>query len=115
VAYQIHNLYCAAEDLLTLIAKAFENRIGSGGEWHRTLLLRMSEPVPGMRPALLTDELFDVMNRLRGFRHFVRHAYVTEIDPAQLQANLNLALQLATTLPPAVNGFTAQLDSSETP
>ncbi|NJN21039.1 MAG: hypothetical protein HC812_07425 [Leptolyngbya sp. RL_3_1] len=42
VAYQIHNLYCAAEDLLTLIAKAFENRIGSGGEWHRTLLLRMS-------------------------------------------------------------------------
>ncbi|NJN21038.1 MAG: hypothetical protein HC812_07420 [Leptolyngbya sp. RL_3_1] len=60
-----------------------------------------------MRPALLTDELFDGMNRLRGFRHFVRHAYVTEIGPTQLQANLALALQLATTLPPAVNGFDA--------
>jgi hypothetical protein len=64
------------------VAKAFENRIGSGGDWHRTLLLRMSEPVPGLRPALLSEELFDAMNRLRGFRHFVRHAYLTEIDPA---------------------------------
>lgn len=109
-AYQIHNLYCAAEDLLKLVAQAFENRIGAGGEWHRTLLLRMSQPVPGIRPALLSEELFDVMNRLRGFRHFVRHAYVTEIDPAQLQANLTLAFALATTLPAAVEGFVAQLE-----
>jgi uncharacterized protein YutE (UPF0331/DUF86 family) len=109
VAYQIHNLYCAAEDLLKLVAKAFENRIGSGGDWHRTLLLRMSEPVPGLRPALLSEELFDAMNRLRGFRHFVLHAYLTEIDPAQLRTNLNLATSLAEALPKAVQRFLSQL------
>ena len=81
VAYQIHNLYCAAEDLLKLIAPAFENRIGSSGEWHRTLLLRMSELVPDIRPALLSEKLFDTINRLRGFRHFIHHACVTDIDP----------------------------------
>jgi uncharacterized protein YutE (UPF0331/DUF86 family) len=113
VAYQIHNLYCAAEDLLKLVAQAFENRIGTSGEWHRTLLLRMSEPVPGMRPALLTEELFNVMNRLRGFRHFVRHAYVTDIELTQLQANLKLAQQLARDLPEAVRAFIAQLDGLE--
>lgn len=113
VAYQIHNLYCAAEDLLKLVAQAFENRIGSSGEWHRILLLRMSEPIPGIRPALLSEDLFDVMNRLRGFRHFVRHAYVTDIDPNQLQANLNLAFKLAEALPKAVYTFIAQLDASE--
>ena len=47
VAYQVHNVYCAAEDLLKLVAYAFENRIGAGGEWHRTLLLRLSQPVEG--------------------------------------------------------------------
>ncbi|NET35866.1 MAG: hypothetical protein F6K19_28205 [Cyanothece sp. SIO1E1] len=113
VAYQIHNLYCAAEDLLKLVTQAFENRIGSSGEWHRILLLRMSEPIPGIRPVLLSEDLFDVMNRLRGFRHFVRHAYVTDIDPTQLQANLNLALKLAEALPKAVQVFIAQLDTSE--
>ncbi|WP_008308712.1 hypothetical protein [Leptolyngbya sp. PCC 6406] len=110
IAYQIHNLYCAAEDLLKLVATACENQVGSSGGWHRTLLLRMSEPVPGVRPALLSEELFDGMNRLRGFRHFVRHAYVTEIDPSQLRSNLTLALTLATELPLAVQRFMAELE-----
>ncbi len=29
IAYQIHNLYCSVEDLLKLVAKAFENNIGT--------------------------------------------------------------------------------------
>lgn len=111
IAYQIHNLYSAAEDLLKLIAQAFENRIGSSGEWHRTLLLRMSETIPGIRPALLSDNLFDIMNRLRGFRHFVRHAYTTDIDPVQLKVNLDLAMQLADCLPSAVQTFIVELES----
>lgn len=110
VAYQIHNLYCAAEDLLKLVAQAFENRIGSSGEWHRTLLLRMSEPVSDIRPALLSEHLFEVMNRLRGFRYFVRHAYVTDIDPIQLEANLNLAVTLANEFPKAVKVFLERLN-----
>ena len=110
VAYQIHNLDCAAEDLLKLVAGVFENRIGSGGEWHRALLLRMREPAPGIRPALLSEDLFNIMNRLRGFRHFVRHAYVADIEVTQRQANLGLAWQLAQRLPAAVELFLGQLD-----
>lgn len=75
------------------------------------MLLRMSEPVSGVRPALLSEDLFDVMNRLRGFRHFVRHAYVTDIDPVQLQANLNLAFKLTETFPRSVQNFITQLDN----
>ena len=35
VAYQIHNLYFSIEDLLKLIASAFELQIGTTEEWHR--------------------------------------------------------------------------------
>ncbi|MCG8363049.1 MAG: hypothetical protein MJA27_06930 [Pseudanabaenales cyanobacterium] len=94
VAYQIHNAYCAAEDLLKLVAHAFENRIGAGGEWHRTLLLRLSQPLDGVRPAFISEETFTVMNVLRGFRHFVRHGYGAEIEVTQLQVNLQLAQRL---------------------
>ena len=53
------------------------------------------------------------MNRLRGFRHFVRHAYVANIDPLQLQANLNLVLKLADALPGAVQTFIVQLEGDD--
>ncbi|MDX2241195.1 MAG: hypothetical protein NW224_10970 [Leptolyngbyaceae cyanobacterium bins.302] len=96
IAYQIHNLYCAIEDLLKLVANAFENRIGAGSEWHCTLLLRLSQPVQGVRPAFLSEEAFSLLNRLRGSRHFVRHGYGGEIEINQLRTNLDLAMQLKT-------------------
>ncbi|MGB8701609.1 MAG: hypothetical protein WCD18_19515 [Thermosynechococcaceae cyanobacterium] len=94
VAYQVHNLYCAAEDLLKLVARVFENQIGTGGDWHRVILLRLSEAIEGIRPALLSEETFGVMNALRGFRHFVRHVYGAEIEVTQLKVNLELAIRL---------------------
>jgi uncharacterized protein YutE (UPF0331/DUF86 family) len=113
VAYQIHNVYCAVEDLLKLVANAFENRIGAGSEWHRTLLLRLSQPVQGIRPAFLADETFDVLNRLRGFRHFVRHGYGAEIEINQLQTNLELAIQLQGLITRDLQLFLEQLSSAE--
>ncbi len=108
VAYQVHNLYCAAEDLLKLVAKAFENSV-TGADWHRVLLLRLSQPVQGLRPALLSEATFDVMNRLRGFRHFVRHGYGAEIEVTQLNINLALAQQLQVLLPQDVESFLMNL------
>ncbi|MEB3336777.1 MAG: hypothetical protein VKJ46_04890 [Leptolyngbyaceae bacterium] len=98
VAYQIHNLYCAAEDLLKIVANSFENSIGAGGQWHQILLLRLSQPVENVRPPFLASETFRLLNILRGFRHFVRHAYGSEIELTQLQVNLNLALELPSRL-----------------
>lgn len=109
VAYQLHNYYCAVEDLLKMVAIAFENQIGMGGEWHRTLLLRMSQPVLGIRPAFLTEPTLDGLNRLRGFRHFVRHAYGAEIDRAQLQANLAVSNQIQPLLVTDFQAFLAAL------
>ena len=93
MAYQIHNLYCSIEDLLKLIANTFENRIGTTGEWHRIVLLRLSQPVDGIRPAFLSDESFDLLNQLRSFRYMFRHAYGTDIQPRQLEPNIDIALQ----------------------
>jgi hypothetical protein len=36
VAYQIHNLYNATEDLFKIIATYFENNIGDTSRWHST-------------------------------------------------------------------------------
>ena len=94
VAYQIHNFYNAIEDLLKIIAAHFENQISDTARWHSVLLQRMSQEIPGIRPIFLSRESYLLLNSLRGFRHFFRHAYGVPIDYEQLQINLNKSLQL---------------------
>lgn len=113
VAYQIHNLYCAVEDLLKLVASAFENNIGSGGGWHQVLLLRMSQPVEGVRPAFLSEESLDTMNKLRNFRHMFRHAYGADIEVEQLRPNLAAGERLYDLIGQDMERFLSQLTKIE--
>lgn len=94
VAYQIHNFYNAIEDLLKIVAAHFENQISDTARCHSLLLQRMSQEIPGIRPSLLSQESYLLLNILRGFRHFFRHAYGVPIEYEQLQINLNKSRQL---------------------
>ena len=46
------------------------------------------------------------------FRHFFRHAYRVDIDPARLERNLSNALRLATPIAAALDGFEAFVGAS---
>jgi hypothetical protein len=109
VAYQLHNFYSATEELLKLVAAHFENNISDAAQWHSLLLKRMTQPVPGLRPAVLGLDSYDALNSLRGFRHFFRHAYGVPIDYIQLQSNLNLAIALKPLLDKDLAHFLAAL------
>lgn len=80
LAYQLHNLYCAFEDLFKIIARFFENNIEDPSRYHIELLNRMTLDIEGVRPQLLSKELAHSLDDLRAFRHFFRHAYTYEID-----------------------------------
>lgn len=109
VAYQLHNFYNAIEDLLKMVAAHFENQISDTARWHSVLLQRMSQEIPGIRPAVLSQESYLLLNSLRGFRHFFRHAYGVPIDYEQLQINLKKARQLYPGLENNLSQFFAQL------
>ena len=112
IAYQIHNLYSAIEDLLKLIADYFENNIGNSSQWHSLLLQRMTIIVPQVRPAVLSSETYTLLNALRGFRHFFRHAYGATIEYEQLKSNLDKALNALPQLESDLNQFLAQLEQT---
>ncbi len=110
VAYQIHNFYNAIEDLLKIVASHFENQISDNARWHSLLLKRMSQEIPGIRPMFISQESYLLLNSLRGFRHFFRHAYGVPIDYEQLQINLNKAVQLYSCLEQDLNKFLEVLE-----
>ncbi|MEO0807489.1 MAG: hypothetical protein AAFY33_14400 [Cyanobacteria bacterium J06643_4] len=113
IAYQIHNLYCSVEDLLKLVASTFENHIGSKGNWHEILLLRMSQPIEGIRPAFLSEETFGLMRKLKNFRHMFRHAYGADIELDQLRGNIVAAQKLYDLIDRDMNTFLSQLTGDD--
>jgi len=111
VAYQIHNLYNAVEDLLKVVAAHFENQIADAASWHTALLYRMTQKIPAVRPPLLSAESYRLLNSLRGFRHFFRHAYAAPIEYDQLAINLDKARQLHQCLREDVSRFLRALQA----
>jgi hypothetical protein len=75
VGYQLHNLYCAFENLFKILAGAFENHIDDKSKYHIELLKRMTIGIDEVRPPLLSPEVCALLDNLRSFRHFFRHAY----------------------------------------
>ena len=105
VAYQLHNLYGAVEDLFKIIATYFENNISDSAQWHSRLLQRMTQAVEGVRPAVIRQDSYLQLNSLRGFRHFFRHAYGVTIDHAQITSNLAQAIILKPLLEQDLDAF----------
>ena len=83
-ALKTQQLYTAVEDLLKSIAVTFENNIDSAQSVHIELLNRMKLDIKNIRPAVISDDSFKILNKLRAFRHFVRHAYDYELDKDEL-------------------------------
>ncbi len=84
-ALKTQQFYTALEDLFKQIAKSFENHIDNLQSFHKELLIRMNIEVPKIRPAVLSTKSFLLLDKLRAFRHFIRHAYDCELDKEELR------------------------------
>ena len=93
MGYQLHNLYCAFEQVFEIIAQFFENNI-AGERYHTDLLRRMRLTIEGIRPACISEEAFTLLDELRRFRHFFRHAYLSELKFDKLAYLVKVAEKL---------------------
>lgn len=113
MAYQLHNLYGAIEDLFKVVANAFENHVAPGGGYHTELLRRMTISVPDVRPRVISSETCRLLDSLRGFRHVFRHAYARELDIRKLRIVLDDARAVRGSLANDVEGFLASVEVTE--
>ncbi|MHB8204210.1 MAG: ribonuclease toxin HepT-like protein [Desulfomonilaceae bacterium] len=89
IGYWLHNLYCAYEDLFKIVCSFWENNMSSASGYHTSLLKRMVFGIEGIRPALLSDDSFRVLDELRAFRHVFRHAYSHGLEEERVMILLN--------------------------
>jgi hypothetical protein len=83
-AVALHHAYGAIESALSRIARAVDDGLPEGSDWHQALLHTMSLAIDKVRPAVLRVETRTLLQRLLGFRHFFRHAYAIDLDGTRL-------------------------------
>lgn len=110
LAFKLHNLYCAFEDLFKIVARYFENQVEDIARYHKELLKRMSLQIEGVRPALLSQETFKILDELRAFRHFFRHAYAYELKYEKVKPVIDCAEKLKGLYKYDIERFLKQLE-----
>lgn len=94
LAYRLHNLYNAFENIFQNVATTFENTLDDSTRWHAQLLQRMCLDLMPLRPAVIEGQAYDALDELRRFRHLFRYAYDIQLDPQRLRLVLSKAWQL---------------------
>lgn len=112
VAYRLHSLFTAFENIFSNIAKAFENQV-SKESWHREVLQRMRLDLTPLRPAVIDAEAYEKLDELRRFRHVFRTSYGMDLDPLRLRVVLQRALELKPLYSAQIERFLEFLQSVE--
>jgi len=67
--------HTSAESALRRIVLATDGQLPTSPEWHSDLLKLAVRPIPGDRPAIISEELEEALQETRGFRHIAMHVY----------------------------------------
>lgn len=84
-ATKTQQFYTALEDLFKQIARTFENNIEKIEKFHSEMLKQMNLDILRIRPAVISNSSLPLLNDLRSFRHFFRHAYDCELNEMRLK------------------------------
>ena len=96
IALNLEGFYSGLERLLRLIAATIDGQVPQGSEWHKELFDQMCYDVPGVRPAVFSENARSMLDEYR-LRHVVRVVYTFTLEPQRLE-ELTLALRPAYTI-----------------
>lgn len=85
VALNLHGFYSGLEKIFEKIAATVDGSVPAAANWHQELLSQMSMEIPQVRPAVISEELRDMLEDYRGFRHVVRNVYTYHLNPEKME------------------------------
>ncbi len=87
VALSLDHAYQAFESILVRLERAAGLPERTGANWHTSILADAAMAISGLRPPIFPAEVHEDWDALLRFRHFLRHAYVVNLDPGRLAGN----------------------------
>jgi len=112
IGYLLHNFYNICENIFVNIARTFENHIDPQ-TWHKSALKRMKLEIEGIRPAVISDSLYVLLDDFRAFRHVFRHIYSSNLDWSKEKIVADKFLSVLEKFNTEINTFIAFLKALE--
>ena len=78
-AQVLHSFYNGVESVIILFFKYVNEKLPNDLKWHKTLF-EMSFGNNSKNIKIISDSIKDEMEKYLLFRHFIRHAYSSELD-----------------------------------
>ena len=78
-AQVLHSFYNGVESVIVLFFKYINEKLPNDLRWHKTLF-EMSFGNNSKNIKIISDDLKDELEKYLLFRHFIRHAYSSELD-----------------------------------
>ena len=79
------DFYMGVEKIFKIIVEELNGGAPRGEGWHKRLLHTMTLEVKGIRPTVISNELYQDLLKFLGFRHVVRQAYGFQLDEKKLK------------------------------
>ena len=112
VALNLHTFYSALERIFTLIAMDIDGAIPEGLSWHQDLLIQMKVEIKKIRPAVLSQETYQMLDEYRAFRHVVRNVYTFNLSCDKIAPLVNNIGSLFTRLKREMEQFVRFLEEA---
>jgi HepT-like protein len=80
----LHDFYNCCERIFKKIAVEMNSGYEESEKWHKGLLYRMTIPVEGIRPRVISDELAADLDEFLAFRHLFRNIYGYELKGGRI-------------------------------
>lgn len=100
--------HTSMESALRRVFAALGEDAPVGHEWHRQLIKRAAQAIPGRRPAIISESVAKALDRTRRFRHVAVHVY-DDLDPDLAASAVPAAKDLAKQFPRAIADFRAAI------
>lgn len=91
ISLNLQAAYNGLEVIFEMIAEELDGQRPSGDKWHQQLLVQMASQIDGARPAVISSDSCQNLNRYRSFRHVVRHIYPFDLEASPIDELIELA------------------------
>ena len=87
--FGLQGFYTGIEKIFEQIARVVDDSLmPQSDRWHQELLEQMRTEIPGIRPAVINDNLYQPLRAYLGFRHVVRNNYTHRLEPKLIAQNM---------------------------
>jgi len=112
IAGSLHSIYTGCENILERIIRTIDGDIPLGKDYHNLLLRRAITEIEGVRPPIITIEIFTKLDEMRAYRHKFRNIYLYLIAPARIIELANEGIALVEKFNTEINEFCSFLEKN---